>query len=197
MGTTVLHREKGQTAAAFFAEEFGEAYAKAVRATASKPGVFFAVVEVPAAEKQNLVPDENGMVRYCWVVRTGHGDGRRALANFSYAEQTEFMGPLEANCPVRLLDMLSPIKDDGRDDTPSAWARGWRRKCRDRAALDAALVVGAEFTLDQPLRFSDKVEADRFRLVERKGATLSFRRTIDGMRVRLAAHQIADLKAVA
>jgi hypothetical protein len=192
LGTTVLRREKGLTTAEFFAREFGAKYAQAVRATAMVNGVFYAVVEVPAAEAIRLVPDENGMVRYCWVVLTG---SNRRTGEFSYKEMTEFCGPCEATCPERLLDMLSPLKDCPESDNPSDWARGWRQRCRDRIALDKALVVGREFTTDYELNFRS-FKANRFTLIERRGTTMRFR-VPNGTRVRLTASVIADLKAVA
>lgn len=195
MGTTVLRKAKGITTADFFAQEFGEKYAKAVVATATKPSVFYAVVEVPAADNTKLVADERGMVRYAYVVETGRGDGANRLLNFSYKEMTEFSGPIQSDCPERLLKLLSPLADPEAAEGSSSWARAWRQRCQRRADLDKALVVGREFKLSEVLGFSDGVQADRFRLVFRKGATMKFRRTIDNRMIRLSADQISQLQA--
>jgi hypothetical protein len=192
MGATQLNRPKGTTTAAFLAQEFGAEYTKAVRATAMVGNIYYAVVEVPAAENDKLVPDENGMVRYAYCVITHKGSG---FYNFTYREMTEFAGPCDATCPVKLLNMLSPLKDETKGS--SEWAAKWRRRCGEFAKVKEALKrVGAELTLPSPISFSDKVMADRFRVDDRAGK-LIIRRTVDGARVRLSDDLISSLSVAA
>lgn len=56
-------------------------------------------------------------------------DGRE-YCNFGYKDMDESMGPCERDCPVSILNLLSP-----RDDE---WALEWRENCRDNAACKAA-----------------------------------------------------------
>lgn len=196
MGTTVLHKAKGTTTADFFAAEFGAEYAKAVIGTATTSSAFYAVLEVDAEQNTSLVPDENGKVRYAYVIRTGGGDGR-GYFNFSYKVQTEFSGPLETQCPARLLDRLSPFKDDANGDS-DGWARNWREACRKRIQVMQALkTVGVTVKLPNAVQFTDKVSEDTFILASRKGTTLRFLRSGDRRLVRLSAYQIDNLEIAA
>ncbi|WP_395680969.1 hypothetical protein [Inquilinus sp.] len=49
---------------------------------------------------------------------------------FGYKDQTECMGPYQVECPIDILDLLTP--------TASEWANAWRAKCRELAAAQAA-----------------------------------------------------------
>lgn len=88
--------------------------------------------------------------------------------NFRYKDISEEMGPCESNCPVRLLDKLSP--------TDSEYANNWRQRCRENASSKAngrkrikSIVVGAWFKLRTPLKFSDKTMRDTFKVVLYRG----------------------------
>ena len=48
---------------------------------------------------------------------------------FGYKDMTEGMGPYESNCPVAILDLLTP--------TDRPYAVQWRARCRANAAGDA------------------------------------------------------------
>jgi len=126
MGWTGLRRVPGaMTDAEFFAREFG----LEIKASTTKRGVFYGVVEMEAAKDERLVPDESGKVRTAIIVlmKRGNRDGY----NFRYKEMSEFMGPCETGCPAKLLNMLSPLTvTEGSCD----WAAEWRRKCREAAA---------------------------------------------------------------
>ena len=46
--------------------------------------------------------------------------------NFSYKPMSEFVGPAEAECPKRILKILSPLTDK---NDPNGWAKNWRERC--------------------------------------------------------------------
>ena len=67
-----------------------------------------------------------------------------------YKEICESMGPYETDCPVAILDLLTP--------TSNAYARAWRKACRDSAAARTAkpkLRHGQLVTFAAPIRFAD------------------------------------------
>lgn len=75
----------------------------------------------------------------------------REYCNFGYKDMDESMGPCERDCPVSILNLLSP-----RDDK---WALEWREDCRNNAAQKAAdrknlnslqnLPLGAKITVQK------------------------------------------------
>ncbi len=58
--------------------------------------------------------------------------------NFNYKDMSEDMGPCEDNCPVSILNLLSP--------TDNEYAMDWRRRCRKRAEF-AKLPVGTRIRI--------------------------------------------------
>lgn len=81
---------------------------------------------------------------------------RRPCEEFGYKGMSEDMGPYYYNCPLRILDKLTP--------TTNAIALEWRAKCRATAALRSTkgkgpkLVAGQRVRFAEPIRFqSDKV----------------------------------------
>lgn len=54
----------------------------------------------------------------------------REYCNFGYKDMEESMGPCERDCPVSILNLLSPHDDE--------WALEWRTACRENAAKKAA-----------------------------------------------------------
>lgn len=63
---------------------------------------------------------------------------RSAGAETCRKDMDEHSGPAEDGCPVRLLDMLSPLKEG-----VETYARAWREKCRAAAATKAAATTEA------------------------------------------------------
>lgn len=63
----------------------------------------------------------------------------RGRHNFGYKDMTESMGPCEAQCPQRILDLLTP--------TDNANALEWRQRCRANLALRATVRSGVVITL--------------------------------------------------
>ncbi len=93
---------------------------------------------------------------------------------FGYKDMTEHMGPVESDCPVSILDLLTPIKGD--------WPNNWRARCRanlaKRRLLDAKPTPrpGQTIVFDEPLRFNDGIARTRFEVIAGpKGKGLRFR----------------------
>jgi hypothetical protein len=45
--------------------------------------------------------------------------------NFSYKDMTEFVGPCECSCPVRIMKLLTPLDEN---DSQNEYAINWRKK---------------------------------------------------------------------
>lgn len=50
---------------------------------------------------------------------------RKGLYNFSYKDMTEFAGPCEIECPLRIMKLLTPLNDN---NDVNGYARNWRNK---------------------------------------------------------------------
>lgn len=103
---------------------------------------------------------------------------------FGYKDMTEHMGPCEAECPARILDLLGPIK--------SEFALAWRARCRaalvrrGREATD-----GMRVRLVEPLNFTDGHVGQDF-IVAKRGRALAFRDAASGRLYRIARFRERD-----
>lgn len=115
----IEHRPSGEGHAEFFARELlGEA--QEILAGAHVGGIggtFYAAVR-------------QGEEVWALIVATYGCPG----AKFGWKAMEEAMGPVEIDCPPRVLDLLSA--------TDSEEAKRWRRRCRERAARVAAVRGG-------------------------------------------------------
>src|SRR3546814_16262107 len=67
---------------------------------------------------------------------------------FGCKDMEESMGPCEADCPARILDLLTP--------TDKAYARDWRTSCRANPELRARqLADGDRIRLPEQVKFKD------------------------------------------
>lgn len=192
MGWTYTARSAGTSNEDWFKKQWGEKFSAAVKATATKNGVFYAVYETDAAGEDRLVPDANGKVRCCIVCLIRWERNPKDGFNFGYKDMDEFMGPYEADCPAKLFNMLSPIKDG-----VETHARDWRAKCQaaiSKRALAVKLVNGMVVKLPKPIKFIDGAELDTF-TVRKNGRKVRF---MNGYGVyRLPKRLLADLQAAA
>lgn len=146
MGWTFTHRPKGLTTREWFERNLSSD--QRFLATATKDGVFYAAVEnLPTATyKPGAVW---GLVTLTkWT--SGHH-------NYGWKDMDETMGPYEANCPDRILDLLTPID--------SEWANEWRARCRANNAARAArpkVKIGDTVRFAVPLTFTNGDTADTF-----------------------------------
>lgn len=139
--------------------------------------VYYAAVE-------HIAPDGS---RQVWAAVFLVDFRRRAdgLA-FGYKDMTEHMGPVESDCPERILRRLTPLSDA---QDPQGWARAWRERCwasvnarRSLRLYDGALVrTRAPYALPSG-------DCDRFTAV-RAGRSWRFRAGTDARLYRLRGYQ--------
>ena len=98
--------------------------------------------------------------------------------NFGKKDMSEDMGPYEAHCPARILDMLTEPQSD--------YAAEWRAKCRQnlaRAAEARKVKPGRVVVFAQPVKFTNGDEMRALEFVKgntfRRGYT---RYTVTGWR---------------
>ena len=83
--------------------------------------------------------------------------------NFGYKDMDECMGPYDAECPGRILDLLT--------DTDNETAGRWRETCREHLTRERAirhLVPGTVIELATELRFNDGRKMKRLMLVSQR-----------------------------
>lgn len=97
------------------------------------------------------------------ICLTRESSGARDGCTFGYKDMTETMGPHESACPASILDLLTA--------TESTFAIAWRERCRANLATQRLRNArptprpGQTVVLDEPLRFSDGRERDRFEVI--------------------------------
>lgn len=107
------------------------------------------------------------------------GGSRGDDMNFGYKDMDESVGPCESQCPVGILDMLTPLAAGDK-----SYAADWRARCR--ANLEKKKnkpKVGDMIVLAEPLKFTDGNMLDTFILEEgvRRGRKYKrFRSTVNG-----------------
>ena len=167
MGWTGQHREPGKTDREFFEAEFCSDGRNEILACATVAGggeynaVFYAAVRTVATG------DVWGLVVLVMRARAD-GDGD-AWFNFHYKDMSETMGPAEARCPARILDLLSPLPecDHGGAGTycGTCYAREWRedsRKAADRQAAARKVKPGTVVRFPHPVKFASGAELATF-----------------------------------
>jgi hypothetical protein len=95
--------------------------------------------------------------------------------NFGKKDMSWDMGPTEATCPDRLLDLLP--------EAPCEYAEKWVAQCRaynQRVKTNRSVKPGQTVRLTQALRFTDGIERDTFTYEGKSDF-----RSSDGVRVRI------------
>jgi hypothetical protein len=88
---------------------------------------------------------------------------------FSYKDMDETMGPCEAECPERILRLLTPTTHEHAID--------WRRRCADNLQLRARPIIdGMRIKLPAPMTFSNGYVGDDF-VVTKRGSSITLRPT--------------------
>lgn len=117
-------------------------------------------------ERCPYVPDSDGSYRYILVVLT-----ERNGEHFTYKDMGETSGPVETDCPERLLKAASPFQDG-----KGAFGPQWRADCRARRTEANQHKVNAPkpgdvFRTLKPVTFRDGSSHSEFtcRVVRRRG----------------------------
>jgi hypothetical protein len=105
---------------------------------------------------------------------------------FGYKDMTEHMGPVESECPERILRQLTPLTDA---EDPQSWARAWRERCWANltARRGRRLVHGAQVKTRTAFALPSG-DCDLFTAI-RSGRCWRFRASTDGRVYRLRGYQ--------
>ena len=128
------------TAECLVASRVGTTWYLAIR-LAAKPDA-----DMPGPVLFGCVPDTAGTITYAGVVLTG-----RARGEWGYKSLCGTMGPHEAEAPLRLLALLSPL-----DERNASYAPSWReRVVAHHAARRGRLTIrpSDRFETETPFRF--------------------------------------------
>ena len=186
----LFHSEKlrHQTPAEYLTQHFthdSESYSATVIATATVRGTVYAAI-------RNLNKGTGAGYIFCAVIlfKSSDKDG------FGYKDMDDGTGPCEADCPERIMRLLSPLSDIPSPGYAAEWrARVIERRATRTASQQAskALRLGDVIRLPAAVSFPGRgVTADRFRLIERRKQTPIFEPVErPGMRCRLRRSTLA------
>lgn len=132
---------------------------------------YYAAVERVQADGDRQVSAVVCLVRYNPNDREGYV--------FGYKDMDETMGPVESECPVVILDLLTP--------TDAPYALAWRARCRARADERRAAGrrprprPGQTVVFDEPIAFRDGRRLDRLVVAEHpRSARMVLFRDLEG-----------------
>jgi hypothetical protein len=152
--------------------------------------IYLLVARTPKAAWKpcaTYVNDADGSFRWIAVVLTSKA---RDAYDFGYKELEEWMGPVEASCPKRIIAAASALRDPDPSNEGNYAAR-WRKKCLDQATAKARrkaeLVHGATICLSCIVDFTDGYKGDRFvvEIVKRHGRNCTYFRAPNGSLYRI------------
>lgn len=141
MGWTFFHREPGQTNEAVFQHELATSGTIVVSGNSGK--TFY------CAFKPN---DKPYVLALVFLTAS-----KKDYFNFGYKDMDEGMGPVESECPAKVLDALSPI-DEIYTGISAECATRWRERCRAALARKQArgkLAAGNKLVFPTPIRFTN------------------------------------------
>jgi hypothetical protein len=125
---------------------------RVLRSSLVKMRTYYAAVEIVPTDGPREVIAVVCLVRYNPRDTEGYV--------FGYKSMDETMGPCEAECPVAILDLLTPTTGD--------YAFAWRERCRAATARRAAvpkLRDGDLVVFTEPIRFTDGSEHRRMMMI--------------------------------
>ncbi len=162
MGWTYTHKPKTQSVRDFFDKEFGPHQDDGSRI------LDCAVVNMREAYIAYRM--KSGAI-FCVVCLLDYRKGDFPY-DFGYKDMDEASGPYAANCPKRILDLLSPIEDclDG-DGLGAKYAREWREACREnlkRSQKLTGLKAGDVLRFESPVGFRSGALKTVLKLVNKR-----------------------------
>jgi len=104
------------------------------------------------------------------------------MSEFCIKEITEDMGPVQANAPAKMLDMLDKLAPD-----PQGYAAQWRKDCRENIARSKA--PKAKAAAGQRVTYNGQAYTLSHPAGPRKGWIVH---TDNGERYRMNAHQVSQ-----
>lgn len=155
MGSVSTNRERGLTTRQFMERELPTTLTVngKILASAMVGSVFYAAVQ--NNEDAPSYPGET----WALVVLTHRSSG---YFNFTYKDMDEGMGPAEAECPDKILDLLSPTEDK--------YALEWRAACREhnaRVAASRKVQRGDTVVFPRAFDFTGNYRSDTFTYLEK------------------------------
>lgn len=137
---------------------------------AQRGSVVYAVVrKTPKGQSSDTtyVHDDDGSYRFILVVQTSR-NGEHGY-DFGYKDMSECMGPVEKDCPERLLQLASAFRNDYQ-----GYARAWREACREKRRASADITSkrpkpGDTFRTLKPVSFRDGTTHSEFTCVMVQG----------------------------
>jgi hypothetical protein len=163
MGWTFQHRDKGWTERDWLADNLLDA--DRIVDVAKVGNVDYVAYRVRSIHNED--GDYDAVT--CLVLLTRWIRGDSDYYNFGYKDMDESMGPHEAKCPERILDVLSPLEmlyEPSPDkDWSYEWARDWRKACRayhTHRKAAKAVTPGTTIRFKHPLTFTSGVKLDTF-----------------------------------
>jgi hypothetical protein len=137
---------------------------------AQRGNVVYAVVrKTPKGESSDTTYacEADGSYRFILVVLTSR-KGEPGY-DFGYKDITETMGPVEKDCPERLLQLASAFRDDYQ-----GYGRAWRESCRQKRRAEAGVTSkrpkpGDTFRTLRPVSFRDGTTHSEFTCVMVQG----------------------------
>lgn len=158
MGWMYMHRDKGVTDKEFFSKEFNY----------SENGNEGRVIET--SRKGSIVyiayqtrRDDSDTYRVSAIVCLTSWNHKEKF-NFGYKDIDESMGPVECNCPEKILDLLTPTEQE--------YAVKWRNKCRDNIKRHKnlpKLSEGMIVDFEEPFSWGGNIGEWKTFLVEKYG----------------------------
>lgn len=89
----------------------------------------------------------------------------RDVYNFSYKSMTEFSGPVESECPERILKVLTPLNDE---NDPNNWGREWRERCWENIENRKKIKTGKYIIkAKDPVKFTNGTSFQYFKKIGR------------------------------
>ena len=145
---TTLVEQAPYTAECLMASKVGSTWYVAIRLT-PKPGR-----EIAGPVMSGCVPDENGAITYAGVILTNRHGGE-----WGYKDMCEAMGPIQAEAPLKLLSLLSPL-DPETDRHAQAW-RDTVRATHEAKRKQLRVRPGDVIEFDHPVEFSGGLKSRR------------------------------------
>ena len=152
MGWTFTHKPKDQSVKAFFEKEFKSEHGRVLDCAVKNRVAYIAFERSNGSGRREV---------FCIIALLQYRP--RDQFNFGYKDMDECMGPFAADCPARILDLLT--------DTDDKIALKWRKTCCEHLAREKRikkLQPGTVIELATELRFTDGRRLKRLRLVSRR-----------------------------